>query len=1229
MYIAMTPPGAVRPQRAAVVPTHLDWLAAAPTKTGFTFEGWNYGMIAYSILAGATDVLDSDGKPILFTAQWSANDAFTYNTAGGSTAPAGGVGVDGTSIKLAGPPNKTGFTFGGWNDGAATYGAGATYVLDSAGAAILFTAQWTANTVTDAYSYNTAGGSTAPAGGSGANGTSIGWLRPRPRPASPSAGGTTAPGHLRARRHLRARQRRRGHPLHGPVDRPIRHRRLQLQHRRRLDGPGRRQWAPTAPRSCSGLGPDQGRLHLRGWNDGAATYGAGATYVLDSAGAAILFTAQWTANTVTDAYSYNTAGGSTAPAGGSGANGTSIVLASAPTKAGFTFGGWNDGAATYGAGATYVLDSAGAAILFTAQWTANTVTDAYSYNTAGGSTAPAGGSGADGTSIVLAAAPTKAGFTFGGWNDGAATYGAGATYVLDSAGAAILFTAQWTANTVTDAYSYNTAGGSTAPAGGSGANGTSIVLASAPTKAGFTFGGWNDGAATYGAGATYVLDSAGAAILFTAQWTANTVTDAYSYNTAGGSTAPAGGSGANGTSIVLAAAPTKAGFTFGGWNDGAATYGAGATYVLDSAGAAILFTAQWTANTVTDAYSYNTAGGSTAPAGGSGANGTSIVLAAAPTKAGFTFGGWNDGAATYGAGATYVLDSAGAAILFTAQWTANTVTDAYSYNTAGGSTAPAGGSGANGTSIVLAAAPTKAGFTFGGWNDGAATYGAGATYVLDSAGAAILFTAQWTANTVTDAYSYNTAGGSTAPAGGSGANGTSIVLASAPTKAGFTFGGWNDGAATYGAGATYVLDSAGAAILFTAQWTANTVTDAYSYNTAGGSTAPAGGSGANGTSIVLASAPTKAGFTFGGWNDGAATYGAGATYCSTAPARPSSSRPSGRPIPSPTPTATTPPAARRPRPAAVVPTAPRSCWLRPRPRPASPSGAGTTARPPTGPAPPTCSTAPARPSSSRPSGRPIPSPTPTATTPPAARRPRPAAVAPTAPRSCWLRPRPRPASPSGAGTTARPPTGPAPPTCSTAPARPSSSRPSGRPIPSPTPTATTPPAARRPRPAAVAPTAPRSCWPRPRPRPASPSGAGTTARPPTGPAPPTCSTAPARPSSSRPSGRPIPSPTPTATTPPAARRPRPAAVVPTAPRSCWLRPRPRPASPSGAGTTARPPTGPAPPTCSTAPARPSSSRPSGRPRPRRSRRRPVCRSGRPSSPTDSRASKRSLSPSRD
>ena len=72
-------------------------------------------------------------------------------------------------------------------------------------------------------------------------------------------------------------------------------------------------------------------------------------------------------------------------------------------------------------------------------------TDPYSYAAGGGTgSAPASGSGIDGTTITLAANNfTYPGYTFAGWSDGTNTYPAGATYVLSSGGAPIVFTAQW------------------------------------------------------------------------------------------------------------------------------------------------------------------------------------------------------------------------------------------------------------------------------------------------------------------------------------------------------------------------------------------------------------------------------------------------------------------------------------------------------------------------------------------------------------------------------------------------------------------------------------------------------------------------------------------------------------------------------------------------------------------------------------------------------------------
>ena len=112
----------------------------------------------------------------------------------------------------------------------------------------------------------------------------------------------------------------------------------------------------------------------------------------------------------------------------------------------------------------------------TAQWAP--INDAYSYAPGTGSgSAPAVGSGLDGTAVTLAANTfSDPGHTFVGWSDGSVTYAAGATYTLASGGTPIVLTAQWAP--INDAYSYAPGTGTgSAPAAGWGLDRTAVTLA--------------------------------------------------------------------------------------------------------------------------------------------------------------------------------------------------------------------------------------------------------------------------------------------------------------------------------------------------------------------------------------------------------------------------------------------------------------------------------------------------------------------------------------------------------------------------------------------------------------------------------------------------------------------------------------------------------------------------------------------------------------------------------
>ena len=119
-----------------------------------------------------------------------------------------------------------------------------------------------------------------------------------------------------------------------------RDRRLQLQHRRRLGGAGWRQWSRRLD-DRPGRGPDQGRLHLRqaGTTAPRPTVPGRATRSTPPTARPSSSPPSGRPWSSPDAYSYNTAGGSAAPLLAAVVpDGSTITLAAAPTKAGFTFG---------------------------------------------------------------------------------------------------------------------------------------------------------------------------------------------------------------------------------------------------------------------------------------------------------------------------------------------------------------------------------------------------------------------------------------------------------------------------------------------------------------------------------------------------------------------------------------------------------------------------------------------------------------------------------------------------------------------------------------------------------------------------------------------------------------------------------------------------------------------------------------------------------------------------
>jgi uncharacterized protein (TIGR02145 family)/uncharacterized repeat protein (TIGR02543 family) len=136
---------------------------AVPTRTGYTFAGWNTSSngSGMSYASGASYV---DNAGVTLYAQWTANTyTITYNANNGTGAPGNQTKTHDITLTLSSTvPTRTGYVFAGWNtssNGSGTsYASGASY---TANAGVTLYAQWTANTYT--VTYNANNGTGAPA----------------------------------------------------------------------------------------------------------------------------------------------------------------------------------------------------------------------------------------------------------------------------------------------------------------------------------------------------------------------------------------------------------------------------------------------------------------------------------------------------------------------------------------------------------------------------------------------------------------------------------------------------------------------------------------------------------------------------------------------------------------------------------------------------------------------------------------------------------------------------------------------------------------------------------------------------------------------------------------------------------------------------------------------------------------------------------------------------------
>ena len=565
---------------------------------------------------------------------------------------------------------------------------------------------------------------------------------------------------------------------------------------------------------------------------------------------------------------------------------------------------------------------------------------------------PANGSGSkDGNTpfTVSSDVPTLAGYKFNGWdtqaNGGGTPYAAGATIPGALITGDITLYAQWIQQ-LSITFNANGTGVTGLPSTITvDYNAATDIPSSAPTRTNFTFKGWNT--AVNGSGTSY---TAGQSIphLTTnlplyAQWEAYPVV---TYNANSGTGAPSADTVAPGVYNIKTGTPTRTGYVFGGWTptqnstaNGLYSYNAtisGSQRSMNVTSNVTLY-ALW--NPVV---TYSTG---TLPAGAKDTianmpstttytvnyNGTHTVLTTpTPTLSGYTFGGW--ARSTAATTAVTSLTNVTAPVTLVPIWTeksiyavqffdqATATTDGTAYNTQNNLK----WTGA----VTVPTAPTKVGYTFGGWYLQKDNQGSGTGTVFASASGVIAtglgtFNGIWAAEaagnraetlkiyakwTIKDKVSVtlNPNGGSYGTAGtgvttiGNILNGATYTIPTNvdnPTRPGYNFKEWNTnssgtGTAYHAGNTTPALTSS---LTLYAIWTGAPVTFTFEPGATTGITYKKGSAsnpytatanyGAKLTADAGDTVYTRTGYTFKNWSYTNATGGTGTVSTATASAQ--------------------------------------------------------------------------------------------------------------------------------------------------------------------------------------------------------------------------------------------------------------------------------------------------------------------------------------------------------
>ena len=797
---------------------------AAPTRTGYTFQGWGWNRteVARNFNAYRMEPWD-----IRVYAVWKANNyTITWNTQGGSAVGSWTRAYD-TALGTLPTTTKTGYTFNGWY----TATSGGTKITTSTKVTgnRTYYAQWTPINYT--ISWNSIGG-TAVSSWKKAYGTSLGTL-PAPTRSGYTLNGwyTSSSGGTKISTSTKVTGNATYYAQWTPINYTISW--------NSNGGTAVSSWTRAYGTNLGTLpAPTRSGYSLNGWYT-AATGGTKISTSTKVTGNATYY-AQWTATTRTVTFNGN--GGTVRPTSKTVTYNTAVGTLPTGTRTHYTLKGFY----TSASGGTQITTSTKVTsnVTYYAQWTPVNYTVTLNGN-GGTSTSK---SVTYNTAIGTLPSSSRTGYTFVGWfNTTNATGGTQLTPTTKITGN-VTYYARWTTNNYT--ITWNSNGGNN-PSFATTTKPYNSTIGTLPTisRTGYTFRGWFDTTASSGGNQAQTSTRITGNKTYYARWTINSYTVIWNAN---GGTAVSNTTHNYNTTVGTLPRTTRSGYTFNGWFT-AASGGSQVTTSTRITGN-VTFVAQWTGVPRTVTFNPN-GGGTPSTSTKTIANGSQLGTLPTISRTGHTFRGWwTTSAATGGTQATTTTVITGNTVYY-ARWAANNYT--ITWNSQGG-TAVDKWTRAYGTALGTLPTTTRSHHRFNGWF----TSSSGGTKITTSTKVTgnLTYYAQWTINAYTATFNAN--GGNT-PSPTTITRNYGVALGTLPTvtRTNYDFTGWF----TSASGGTKISTSTTLSgnVTYYAQWvgTPRTIT----FNANGGTPATTTKTIAHYSALGTLPTVTRTNYTLLGW----------------------------------------------------------------------------------------------------------------------------------------------------------------------------------------------------------------------------------------------------------------------------------------------------------------------------------------------------------------------------